>query len=223
MLKISLPRLHLDGTPSNELAFVGLGTLLAGYVSGLAYTNLGNLYAGFMSGNTGHLAQQLVQINPSGAGLALSVIIVFVFGVALGTALLDNMPSRWSLTSVIAAAAALGLVSIFLSLDQLTFPSGLALVGLVGVQSVLHRKVDGVDLGRGYVTGYLVALGEALARPQTRSPAFLSFAAWLVLLLGVLLGTAAMALLGQTGGTVFVLIMLILAEGMLWRRQQISL
>ena len=223
MPKISLPRLHLDGTPSNELAFAGLGTLLAGYVSGLAYTNLGNLYAGFMSGNTGHLAQQLVQINPSGAGLALSVIIVFVFGVALGTALLDNMPSRWSLTSVIAAAAALGLVSIFLSLDQLTFPSGLALVGLVGVQSVLHRKVDGVDLGRGYVTGYLVALGEALARPQTRSPAFLSFAAWLVLLLGVLLGTAAMALLGQTGGTVFVLIMLILAEGMLWRRQQISL
>jgi oxalate decarboxylase len=199
------------------MLFAGLGTVLEGYVSGLAYTNLGDLYAGFMSGNSGHLAQQLFQLNWAGIGIALSVIVIFVFGVSLGTALLDNVPSRWSISSVLALSATAAAISLHLSLDGAPSPSALALVVLVGVHSVLHRKVDGVDLGRGYVTGYLVAVGEALARPGRTSPVLLSIAAWMMLVLGVLLGTTAFHVIGQAGGTSIVLIALSTAEVALWR------
>ena len=217
MPRVSFPRPRLEGTPANEMLFASLGTVLEGYVSGLAYTNLGNLYAGFMSGNSGHLAQQLFELNLTGVGVALSVIVVFVFGVSIGTMLLDNVSPRWSLTSVLLLAATVATVSIHLSLDGAPFPSALAMVVLVGMYSVLHRKVDGVDLGRGYVTGYLVALGEALARPRRRSPVLLNVAAWMLLVLGILLGTAAFRLLGQAGGTSFVLVALAGAQATLWR------
>lgn len=217
MPRISLPRVRLEGTPANEMMFASIGTVLEGYVSGLAYTNLGNLYAGFMSGNSGHLAQQLFQLNWTGIGIALSVIIVFVFGVSIGTVLLDNVPASWSITSVLGLATAAAAISLHLSLDGAPFPSALALVALVGMHSELHRKVDGVDLGRGYVTGYLVAIGEALARPRRTSPVLLSIAAWMMLVLGVLLGTTAFRVIGQAGGTSIVLIALSMAEATLWR------
>lgn len=212
------PHIFLDGTPSSEFLFAGLGTVLQGYVSGLAYANLGNLYAGFMSGNSGHLAQQLVEANLIGAGVALSVILAFVFGVSVGTVFLDNVPLRWSVTSVLMLAAAMAAISVSLEMDGTTFPSALALVLLLGIHSVLHRKIDGVEFGRGYVTGYLFALGEALARPQRRSPVLFNIAAWLLLVLGVLLGSAATQLLGQARGAFFVVAALIVLETMLWRR-----
>lgn len=218
MPKLPAPSLFLDGTPSSEFLFAGLGTILQGYVSGLAYANLGNLYAGFMSGNSGRLAQQLVEANMIGASVALAVILAFVFGVSVGTAVLDNVASRWSVTSVLMPAAAIAVVSIFLEMDGAAFPSGLTLVLLLGMHSVLHRNVDGVELGRGYVTGYLFALGQALARPQRRSQVIFTIRAWLLLVLGVLLGGASTHVLGQARGTLFVVAMLIVLESMLWRR-----
>lgn len=211
------PRVYLNGAPSSDLAFASIGTALQGYVSGLAYANLGNLYASFMSGNSGHLAQQLVQANATGAGLALGVILTFVCGVSVGTGLLDNVPARWSMTSVLALEAAIAAASIVLALDHAALPSALALVALVGTHSVLHRQVDGAELGRGYVTGYLFALGEALARPKRTSLVFLEISAWLLLVTGMLIGAATAQFLGQARGTLFVLAVLIVLETMLWR------
>lgn len=177
-------------------------TLIAGFLDALGYAQLGHLYVSFMSGNSTHLGMSLQTLDWADAGLAFCIIAMFVAGAWLGTRLLDRQPSRKMQVVLGVEVALIGLAILLCQIGQTT-PGLITVAGVMGMQNCLHQTVARADVGKGYLTGNLFSLGQALARLD-RQAALANASSWLCFIIGVVLGALVFALAGLVAGLVII-------------------
>jgi oxalate decarboxylase len=181
------------------VGFLTLMTATAGYVDAIGFTEAGRLFLSFMSGNSTHLGFALAGRDWPVAGFILAVVAAFVAGSAAGARLLEGRagprPRR-----VLAAVAALLLAGAALAAAGRGGAGLLAATMAMGMQNALHQVVAGADIGRGFLSGNLFALGVALARlgrePGAGAAALQNAASWAVFVAGAAAGCLAVAALG---------------------------
>jgi oxalate decarboxylase len=129
----------------------------------------------------------------------LAVVAAFVAGSAVGSALLDGPTGPRPRRTLGAAAGALALAAGLAALDR-ALPGLLAAAAAMGMQNALHQVVAGADIGRGFLSGNLFALGQALARlgrgAGPRRAAAQNALSWLTFVAGAAAGAVALAVVG---------------------------
>lgn len=184
-------------TPLRRPAVFGsLITGLAGFLDAVAFVEIDGLYVSFMSGNSMHLGGFLARMNWPGAGLACAVIAIFVAGAVLGTLVADANPSRPRLALMTCELALLG-GALGLALPGLTHAALLIVALAMGMQNCLHLLAQGADVGRGFITGTLMNLGQSLARAHRdaaeRRKLLPLASSWLAFVAGAIAGTLVIA------------------------------
>lgn len=148
--------------PSPVAAIAVLLAALAGFVDAIAWTNLGGFFASFMSGNSTRMGVGLGSNVPGDARIAASLILAFLAGVIVASAISHRFPRHHmaavlaSVTAMLVAAAGLAMV----------VPSRFALLMLAAAMGaengVFHRDGE-VAIGLTYMTGTLVRAGQGIA------------------------------------------------------------
>lgn len=179
-----------------KIALVTSLTALAGFTDAVGYSALGHLYLSFMSGNSTHLGMSLAKADWSEVLFAGSIVAMFVAGSALGTMIGDR--ATHSLASLILGSELLIVIFalVLLSIADETIAL-IPVAAAMGMQNVLHQVISGADLGKGFVTGNLFALGQSLARlnkdgEKVRSAMENAFS-WCSFIAGVCLGALIFA------------------------------
>jgi len=176
-------------------------TVLAGFNDAVGYAALGHLYLSFMSGNSTHFGMSLAGGDWPGALLAGSIILMFVAGTSIGTAIGDSFPQ-----SMAPRILTIELIIMLWAVAGSCLGAGSAalvpVAGAMGMQNVLHQVIGGADVGKGFITGSLFGFGQALARLVLGKgqgvAAFQYGWSWLSFIAGVSAGALAYGALGLT-------------------------
>ncbi|MFG1213162.1 YoaK family protein [Xanthobacter flavus] len=174
-------------------------TAVAGFLDVVAYLTFSHLYVSFMSGNSIHLGMSVATLRMSDILAISSVVIAFVLGASAGTLLQDHAREPL-LPLTLAIEAGLLLLAAAASSVTLSTISLLPVAIAMGLQNVLHQVSGTTSVGKGFVSGALVRLGQSIAR--LRSPAADSagtatlFAGWIAFVAGAAGGALAIARLG---------------------------
>jgi uncharacterized membrane protein YoaK (UPF0700 family) len=183
----------------HPLLFASLITAVAGFLDAVGYASLGHLYVSFMSGNSTSLGLAIAKDDMEFVFRAVGVIASFVFGAFLGT-LLDAAANRHKTSVVLAAEVLLVAVALLLIGEGDPFAGMLPVCVAMGMQNACHRNIAGADVGKGFVTGSLYGIGQALAkviRGQTGGAQATVYAVtWACFVAGVVTGGLALAGLG---------------------------
>ena len=174
-------------------------TLTAGFVDSAGYVQLGGLYLSFMSGNTTRMGVAIAAENFEVAMHAACIIALFVLGAGIGTAIGDRA-NRFMAPIVYLAETSIFAIVIVGSRVELGASLLVLVATAMGMQNILHRKLWGADIGKGFVTGTLVSVGECLARaPGQRAmltPGLILGVSWTAFVAGVVIGAKVLAYLG---------------------------
>ncbi len=187
-----------NSSPPTALGFAGAPllsalamTTFAGFLDAVGYMQLSGLYVSFMSGNSTRLGVDLAQGNLAVVLQSASVIATFVLGAFAGTLIADAL-DRPRPVPILVAEIALLTVALCLTRTQIGFASLLPVAAAMGLQNVLHHKVFGADLGKGFLTGTLFGLGQALAfYARGKGPAaaaIVQLTSWIAFVAGVVGG-----------------------------------
>lgn len=174
-------------------------TALAGFNDAVGYSALGHLYLSFMSGNSTHFGMSLASADGTGILLAGSIILSFVLGSAVGTAIGDRFPQSME-RRILAVELAIVLWAVVGSQLGAGAAALVPVAGAMGMQNVLHQLVRGVDVGKGFITGSLFGLGQSLARvamgQAQGAAAFQNGWSWVSFVTGVSVGATVFHALG---------------------------
>jgi len=186
-------------------------TALAGFNDAVGYSALSHLYLSFMSGNSTHFGMSLAGGDWPGILLAGSIILMFVVGTSVGTVIGDSFPQ--SMARRILGIEIVIMLSAMVGSWLGAGPAALVPVaGAMGMQNVLHQVIGGADVGKGFITGSLFGLGQALARlvlgKGQGGTAFQYGWSWLSFIAGVGTGTLAYGALGLPSALAVVTIVL---------------
>ena len=175
---------------------------LAGYVDAVGYLSLGGFFVSFMSGNSTRLGVAVAE-HSADALKACGLIVVFILGVAAGTAVARR--SRRPHTLVIGCVAATIGLATLLSLASYSSPAGFTLAFAMGVENAAFVSDGGLPVGLTYMTGTLVKMGQQIGSIKSRSELWQwrPYAAhWFALLTGALGGSLAFRTLGGAAALV---------------------
>jgi uncharacterized membrane protein YoaK (UPF0700 family) len=175
---------------------IALSTL-AGYTDALGFLSLGGFFVSFMSGNSTRFAVGLAE-GSSAAGIAGSLIGLFVLGVFIGSLLGDRAGERRRrvILSLIALLLFIAAGCHALGIDRGALA---AMVLAMGVENTLFERNGEVSIGLTYMTGTLVKLGQALAK-AVRGREVYSWVPYLLLWLGLVAGAFIGALIYPFAG-----------------------
>ncbi len=182
-------------------------TLITGFLDAVGYAQLGHLYVSFMSGNSTQLGMALAS-QWSSAPLIVLIIGSFVGGATIGT-LIAEADARLTTVTVLGAELLAFLIAITLVLfgyDRI----GLAFVAVaMGMQNNLHQVIVGADVGKGFITGALFALGPVAGPVFFKGKAKIGQAAsnalsWTAFVSGVVIGACTVASMGVLGSLIIV-------------------
>lgn len=116
-----------------------------------------------MSGNSTHFGMSLALAHWREVLAAGVIIGCFVGGASLGT-LVADASNRFEIVAVLHGECLIFLLAFMLAADGHN-RAALVLIALaMGMQNTLHQMVAGADVGKGFITGVLIALGQSLAR-----------------------------------------------------------
>lgn len=181
--------------PAWGLLFVLLATALAGFLDAVGYVELNHLYVSFMSGNSTHFGMTLAVGDWADVARAGSIIGAFVAGCLAGTLVFDN--AGRPLSVLLSTEIAVCLVAIGLSALGRPIPALTLIAAAMGMQNVAHRNIAGTDAGKGFISGTLFDLGQALARLNTRPGGWrhagVHALSWLSFIIGVACGALSIA------------------------------
>lgn len=174
-------------------------TALAGFNDAVGYSALGHLYLSFMSGNSTHFGMSLAGGEWPALLMAGSIILMFVAGTSIGTLIGDRFPQSMA-RRILGAELVIVLGAAAGSYFGLGAAALVAIAGAMGMQNVLHQSISGADVGKGFISGSLFALGQSLARlARDRgqgAAAFQNGWSWLSFIAGVSTGALAYRALG---------------------------
>jgi uncharacterized membrane protein YoaK (UPF0700 family) len=201
--------------PVRPLVLATALTAIAGFLDAVAFIALNHVYVSFMSGNSTHLGISIALGDARDAMSLTLVVIAFALGTCCGTWLSDSQTGGATVQILAAETATLLGAWILASSGQLA--SSLVLIATaMGMQNCLHQFVGGADVGKGFITGALFGLGEALARVangrsqwRTIGSNFLSWGAFVV---GATVGVMVLQRAGMTAciGLAFAFVLCVL-------------
>ncbi len=179
--------------------------LISGFIDAVGYLQLGKIYLSFMSGNSTKLGIALFEGDSAVLTNIGLVIFLFVVGAFIGTLITDRL-GKWRLAGILGFESLLFAGAIvfllFLHTQSVLFPIAVAM----GMQNTMHQMVAHADVGKGFVTGTLFGIGQALAKAvRGKAPA----SEWAVLALSWVIfvfGAALGALLLTQGSLLLALI-----------------
>ncbi len=184
---------------AHPAAFGAALTAIAGFLDVVAYVTFSHLYVSFMSGNSIHLGMSLATLRVSDIAAISGVVAAFVFGAAAGTLLQDHAGPR---LLPLALGIEAGLLLIAAAASSVTH-STLCLLPVamaMGLQNVLHQMSGKTSVGKGFVSGALVRLGQSIARLRSREPdpsgTATLFVGWMAFVAGAAGGALLIAPLG---------------------------
>lgn len=165
--------------------------LLAGFIDSIGYLGLGKVYLSFMSGNSTKLGIALFEADYALWAATGTVVLLFIAGAFVGTFITDSW-GRWHLTLILSVECVLFLFAIMLSLmfhtHYIIFPIAMAM----GMQNTMHQMVAHADVGKGFVSGTLFGIGQALAKAaRGKAPASewaVLALSWFIFVIGAALG-----------------------------------
>lgn len=167
---------------------------LAGMVDAIGFIRLGHLFVSYMSGNSTQFAVAMGRGHFTEARTILMLIVLFVGGAA-GGQLIAHFTGRRHLTAVLAAVAALLVVSA--AFDTAPAPM---VVAMGALNAAMHRAGN-VPVSLTFVTGTLVrfgqGLGDVLAGRLVGWGWAEQAAPWLGLVAGAVLAAAAYVRIGS--------------------------
>lgn len=165
--------------------------LLAGFIDSIGYLGLGKVYLSFMSGNSTKLGIALFEADYALWATTGTVVLLFIAGAFVGTFITESW-GKWHLTLILGMECVLFLFAILLSLlfhtHYIIFPITMAM----GMQNTMHQMVAHADVGKGFVSGTLFGIGQALAKAiRGKAPvsewAVLALS-WFIFVIGAALG-----------------------------------
>jgi uncharacterized membrane protein YoaK (UPF0700 family) len=191
--------LRATGAPRRRATFATLMTALAGFLDAVGYVQLQHLYVSFMSGNSTQFGMAVARADWTDILLAGVVIGSFIVGACLGT-LVCEVSDRFEIFAVLGSEFLIFLAALALAASAYN-RAALVLVALaMGAQNNLHQIVAGADVGKGFITGTLFALGQSLAlwlrRRKPISQAGSNLLSWLAFIGGVAVGTFVLGVIG---------------------------
>lgn len=201
--------------PQRPALFATLLTAISGFLDAVGYVQLNKLYVSFMSGNSTHLGTAIGTGDWPDALQVIAIVGLFVLGASIGTAIADRRPP---VLPVLGGEVLLFIVAITLARAGHDWHA-LALIALaMGLQNTLHQVVSGADIGKGFITGALFAVGQSIARvfrdrSELAKGAQNGFS-WIAFVGGAALGTITLASIGLTAAlTVMALFLLAMIAG----------
>jgi uncharacterized membrane protein YoaK (UPF0700 family) len=191
--------LRAAAAPRRRAAFATLMTALAGFLDAVGYVQLQHFFVSFMSGNSTQFGMAVARANWSDVLLAGVVIGSFVVGACLAT-IICEVSNRFEILAVLNSELLIFLVALALAVSAYD-RTALVLVALaMGAQNTLHQIVVGADVGKGFITGTLFALGQSLAfwlrRRKPISQAASNLLSWLAFIGGAAVGTLVLGAIG---------------------------
>jgi len=151
--------------------------LISGYVDSYTLLNFG-VYTSFMSGNTTSAGMHAGHVKLAAAGHSLLPIPFFVFGIFIGTLLVQANPHhqlpRYSF--LVAALLTVGMFAIYFA-----WPGWLSIMILssaMGIMNTSITQVGGQSVNLAFVTGDLNNFAQRLAMGIRRSPVPQAQGAW---------------------------------------------
>src|SRR5580704_17443199 len=191
--------LRAAAAPRRRAIFATLMTALAGFLDAVGYVQLQHFYVSFMSGNSTQFGMAVARANWSDVLLAGVVIGSFVVGACLAT-IICEVSNRFEILAVLNSELLVFLVALALAVSAYD-RTALVLVALaMGAQNTLHQIVAGADVGKGFITGTLFALGPSLAfwlrRRKPISQAASNLLSWLAFIGGAAVGTLVLGAIG---------------------------
>jgi len=196
--------------PRSRLAIAVLLAVLAGYIDGIAFVYLGGYFVSFMSGNTTQSGVELAGGDIAAAGFGFAVIVAFVLGVMLGSAISTPGRDRGALILVgVAGVVALGAALASAAPVDPGAVTGAALLAVaptavclslaMGAVNTVFNSRGGPSFGITYMTGALVKIGEGIVgafRGGDRTGWLRYFALWLGIAMGAIGGAAVYGAVG---------------------------
>ncbi|WP_318468902.1 YoaK family protein [Photobacterium leiognathi] len=185
-----IKKTHLHSTMPFYLLFI------AGIVDAIGFIHLKNgLFISFMSGNTTHVGILLTSGNVPQAWHYIGVILLFVFGAAVGEAIaLANRPFYRS--TIMALVSATLIITLCVEPIYSPIVTNFLLSFAMGVQNIALRLTIEKATALTYVTGFLVNTGRSIAMllmgKGTSSTFFRHFNSWLAIFIGAIVGTQVM-------------------------------
>ena len=189
----------LSRSPRHPAMLATILVVLAGFLDAVGYVELHHLYVSFMSGNSTQLGIALAAASWRDVLAVLTIVGSFVAGACVGTRISDAAGSRRATTILVVELFFLAIASGF-SMGERERLAMTLVAFVMGMQNTLHQVVAGADIGKGFITGTLFGLGEALARVfrtagSARSAAF-NFLSWFSFVSGTAVGTLALSWFG---------------------------
>lgn len=165
--------------------------LLAGFIDSIGYLGLGKVYLSFMSGNSTKLGIALFEADYALWAATGTVVLLFIAGAFVGTFITESW-WKWHLTLILIVECVLFLFAIMLSIlfhtQYIIFPIAMAM----GMQNTMHQMVAHADVGKGFVSGTLFGIGQALAKAaRGKAPASewaVLALSWFIFVIGAALG-----------------------------------
>jgi len=168
---------------------------VAGFVDAVGFLTLGGFFVSFMSGNSTRLAAGLAQGEFGTVAVAGSLILLFVVGVAMGSAAGHYSGPRRRPVVLATVTVLLVMAALFASL----LADGRAAMAFatmaMGATNALFERDGEVAVGLTYMTGTLVKFGQrlvaSLLRYGERGAWRPHLVHWLALVLGAVAGAIA--------------------------------
>lgn len=184
---------------AHPAVFGALLTAVAGFLDAVAYVTFSHLYVSFMSGNSIHLGMAIATLRTSDIAAISGIVAAFVFGASAGTLLHDHAGVRL-LPLALGIEAGLLLLAAAASSIALSTISLLPVALAMGLQNSLHQTSGQTSVGKGFVSGELIRLGQSIARLRARAadPAGTAtlFLGWIAFVAGAAGGALLITLLG---------------------------
>jgi uncharacterized membrane protein YoaK (UPF0700 family) len=191
--------LRAAAAPRRRATFATLMTALAGFLDAVGFVQLQHFYVSFMSGNSTQFGMAVARADWRDVLLAGVIIGSFVVGACLAT-LICEVSNRFEILAVLNGEFLIFLGALALAASAYD-RAALVLVALaMGAQNTLHQIVVGADVGKGFITGTLFALGQSLAfwlrRRKPISQTASNLLSWLAFIGGAAVGTFVLGAIG---------------------------
>lgn len=174
---------------------------VAGFVDAVGFLALGGFFVSFMSGNSTRLAAGLAAVELSTVVTAGAIIVLFVVGVGLGSAVGHYTGRRRRPILLAGVSGILATAAILASLDaDRRLVMAFATMAM-GATNALFERDGEVSIGLTYMTGTLVKLGQRViasllryGEPGAWRPYLFH---WLALVFGAIGGALSFRLFGS--------------------------
>ena len=150
---------------NNKHIFIVLTALsfIAAFISVLGIFEFGDMFISFMSGNSARLGIHIANGPIKEVVFYTGALTFFIFGVFVANILVPTLDALGMIQIMLIECVLLSLSLVMDSVHD-SLPSFLLLTFAMGMQNRLQFAINGLILGKGYMTGILYAIGTTLAQ-----------------------------------------------------------